>query len=185
MTPRVFLCEPSGLSAEQRLVGGRWRQRLVELGFDIDQLRVCEYQLDPWSGLLRRIDAADGVLVLGFSQLSVSSGIWRRGTDQETEVVATWTSSWLHLEAGMAIAAGVPVLVAPESNVRDGVFASDTWTGLLRGTTAETPDASVIQEWGRAVAMRSLSRVLPHRLSEFEAHAHLPEGALRRPLGAA
>lgn len=160
MTPKVFLCEPSGLSSAQRLMSDRWHERLFDLGFDVHQLRRDAYQREPWSGLLRHLDAADGVLVLGFRQLIVASGTWRRGTEQETEVSATWTSSWLHLETGMALARGIPVLVAPESEVREGVFAPDTWTGALRGTTAEAPDRGVVDEWAGAVATRSLSKVV-------------------------
>jgi len=154
MTPRIFLCEPSTLNSTQRRISDEWHERLFGLGFDVDQLRSNSYQPNPWDELLRRFDGADGVLVLGFRQLRVSSGTWRRGTEEETELAATWSSSWLHLEAGMALALGVPVLVAPESDVSEGVFASDIWMGPLRGTTAEDPDLTAVHEWARAVATR-------------------------------
>ncbi len=159
MTPKVFVCEPSGLSSAQRLVSDRWHERLFEYGFDVDQLRSDSYELDPWRGLLRRMDSADGVLVLGFGQLFVSSGTWRRGTEQETDMVGTWTSSWLQVETGMALAAGIPVLVASESGVCEGVFAPDTWIGRLRGTAAEAPDLGVVDAWAGAVATESVSQV--------------------------
>jgi hypothetical protein len=159
MTPQVFMCEPSALTSAQRLVSDRWHERLFGFGFDVDQLRSEGYQRDPWTELMRRMDTAQGVLVLGFGQLFVSGGIWRRGTEQETDLVATWTSSWLHVEAGIALAAGRPVLVARESGVREGVFASETWTGALRGTSAETPDMSIVEEWATAVAKQSALRV--------------------------
>lgn len=156
MTPTIFLCEPATLNAAQRAVSDRWHECLFELGFDVEQLRRDAYQRDPWSGLLPILSAADGVLVLGFRQLMVGSGTWRPGTDEETEVApAAWTSTWLHIETGMALATGVPVLVAAESKVCEGVFASDTWAGPLRGTSADTPDDGVIGEWAAAVAARS------------------------------
>lgn len=157
MTPRVFLCEPSGLNTAQRFVSAQWHERLFGLGFDVDRLRSEEYRGDPWSGLVRRIHAADGVVVLGFGQLFVSAGTWRRGSAQESSLVATWTSAWLQVEAGIALSVGLPVLVAPESGVCEGVFASDTWTGWLRGTVAENPDAGVVDEWANEVAARSCS----------------------------
>jgi hypothetical protein len=77
-------------------------------------------------------------------------------TDEEREVAsAAWTSSWMHVETGMALAAGVPVLVAPEAKVCEGVFAPGTWTRALRGTSADTPDLVVVNEWAAAVAKRS------------------------------
>jgi hypothetical protein len=157
--PKVFLCEPSGLSSTQRRISDEWHTRLFEFGFDVDQLRSHGYKRDPWHGLLGRMRASDGVLVLGLKQLFVSSGTWRRGTDQETEIVATWTSSWLHVETGMALAAGIPVLVASESGVCEGVFARETWTRLLRGTAAEAPDPGVVEAWAMAVVTQAVSQL--------------------------
>ena len=156
MTPKVFVCEPAVLSVAQRLVSNRWQERLVERGFNVERLRRIAYQPDPWSGLLRILSSADGVLVLGFRQLMVCSGTWRPDTDEEREVAsAAWTSSWMHVETGMALAAGVPVLVAPEAKVCEGVFAPGTWTRALRGTSADTPDLDVVNDWAAAVAERS------------------------------
>lgn len=157
MTPRVFLCEPSGLAQAQRLVSDSWHERLFGLGFDVDQLRSHEYQRDPWPQLMGRIGAAHGVLILGFSQLSVHAGTWRRGTEQEVDVVTSLTSPWLHVEAGIALASGLPVLVARESGVAEGVFASETCTGELRGTSVERPDGSILDEWAGAVLRRLAS----------------------------
>lgn len=155
MMPRVFLCEPSGLNATQRCISDQWHERLFGLGFDVDRLRSEDYESNPWSGLVGHIHQAQGVLVLGFGQLFVSAGTWRRGSEQERSLVATWTSPWLQLEAGIALGAGVPVLVARESGVCEGVFASETWTGPLRGTVADNPDEGVLEDWANAVARRA------------------------------
>jgi hypothetical protein len=152
MMPKVFLCEPSALTPAQRLLSDQWHERLFGLGFEVDQLRSDAYQLDPWAELMRRMSASQGVLVLGFTQLLVSVGNWRRGTEQEVDLLATWTSPWMHVETGMALATRLPVLVAPESGVREGVFESATWTGALHGTSLENPDARVLDEWARAIA---------------------------------
>ena len=155
MTPRVFLCEPSGLTTTQRAVSDQWHERLFGLGFDVDQLRSDEYERDPWNVLLHRIGTSDGVLVLGFAQLVASAATWRPSTDQEQQVAATWTSPWLHLEAGIALSAGLPLLVAPEPGVTEGVFACAVWTGVVRGTAVENPDVSVIADWAAELAARS------------------------------
>jgi hypothetical protein len=41
---------------------------------------------------------------------------------------------WLHLEAGMAIALGAPVLVAADVEVREGVFNPAVWHGDVYGS---------------------------------------------------
>jgi len=159
MTPTVFLCEPSGLCTWQRSLSDQWHERLFGLGVDIDQIRCGAYEQNPWIGLLHHIGSADGVLVLGFSQLLVSGGTWRGGSDEERVLDATWSSSWLHIEAGMALAIGLPVLVAPESKVSEGVFAASAWVGPLRGTSLEHPDPALIDDWAAAVAKHADSRL--------------------------
>ena len=159
MTPKVFLCEPSGLTGPQRRISDDWHERLFGLGFDVDQLRGCDYQPDPWSGLLTRIRAAHGVIMLGFRQLHVSAGTWRPGAEFESDVVGTWSSPWLQVEVGLAIAAGLPVLVVPEQGVGEGAFAPQTWTNALLGTPMAAPNDGVIDTWARSVEERFALRV--------------------------
>ena len=106
--------------------------------------------------MLERLASADGVLVLGFRQLTINSGVWRNGTREETDVSdSNWTSPWLHVETGMALATRVPVLVATETWVYEGVFAGETWTSALLGTSAEGPNADVVNAWASTVATRA------------------------------
>jgi hypothetical protein len=87
----------------------------------------------------------------------------------------------MHVETGMALAAGVPVLVAPEAKVCEGVFAPDVWTDALRGTSADTPDLDVIDEWAAAVAERSAARsVLSARATRLGATSRDTDGGLGR-----
>ena len=159
MTPRVFLCEPSGLTVSQRARSDQWHERLFGFGFDVDQLRPAEYEADLWPRLKARMDVAHGVVVLGFRQLVIGAGSWRRCTEHETDVAGTWTSPWLHTEVGLAIAAGLPLLIAPESGVEEGVFASETWTDSLCGTSIEAPDADIVAAWAGSVAARFATRI--------------------------
>ena len=159
MTPKVFLCEPSGLTLAQRLVSDRWHERLFGFGFDVDQLRSEGYAPNPWLTLRERIEASHGVIVLGFRQLCVTAGTWRADTEHETHLKGHWSSPWLHIEAGLAIGAGLPLLLAPESGVREGVFASETWTGAVRGTSLEAPAVGIVAQWARAVTAQFVTRV--------------------------
>jgi hypothetical protein len=152
MKPKVFLSQPTGLTIPQHQISERWQRHLYSQGFSVEQLLRESYRADPWHGLMRLFASCDGVLVLGFRQLAVHYGQWRRGTEEESNVTAIWTSPWLHTEAGMALAAHLPVLVAPESGVCEGVFASDTWNGPLAGTSAEAPNYYLVERWAASVA---------------------------------
>jgi hypothetical protein len=159
MTRTVFVSAPAALSAGQRSTCGHWHQRLNGLGFHVVQLGRDQYQRNPWPTLLRILDAADGMLVLGFRQLRIDAAEWRSDTKEQTEVSGTaWTSPWLHVETGIALASGLPVLVAAESGVREGVFAQEVWTGPLAGTALESPCSGVVDRWTSTIATRSLRR---------------------------
>lgn len=63
---------------------------------------------------------------------------------------------WLQIEAGMALMQGLPVLVAPERDVTEGVFEHRRWTGLLFGTEMEgEPVGEPGNAWIDAVRRRS------------------------------
>jgi hypothetical protein len=159
MVSRVFLCEPSGLTATQRLKSDEWHERLFGFGFDVDQVRQQSYAPDPWPVLRTRIECADGVIVLGFRQLFVSAGSWRPATQVGTAIRgAAWSSPWLHIEAGLAIAFGRPVLIAPEDGVTEGIFATGTWSGALSGTSMDSPNAEVLEAWACSVHTAAATR---------------------------
>ena len=151
MTPTVFFGEPSSLTPDQRAISDRWLHLLMEVGCTVDRSRRERYGPDPCRDLLVRLMAAGGVLILGLPQLYVHQATWRPDTDEQEDVVSTWTTPWLHLEVGMAVALGLPVLVAAASGVCEGVFAKDSWVGSLYGTSAEVPDPLVVDEWLAAV----------------------------------
>jgi len=159
MTPRVFLCEPSGLAEPQRLLSDAWHERLFGLGFDVDQLRERDYEADPWAGLIARMRMAHGVVVLGFRQLYVSSGTWRLGAQSQKAVAGTWSSPWLQIEVGVATAEGLPLLVVPEPGVQEGAFAPEAWGTTLYGTSMATPDDVVVDSWAGSVEQFSALRV--------------------------
>ena len=106
--------------------------------------------------MLDFVDAADGVLVLGFRQLVIDSAVWRADTAERADVTGeSWTSPWLQIETGMALAAGLPVLVAAEADVHEGVFARDTWTGQLAGTSLEAPCPAIVGRWASTITARA------------------------------
>jgi hypothetical protein len=156
MKRTVFVSEPTGLSGGQRRTSESWHQRLSGFGFDVLRLGRDEYEPDPWRIVLDFIDAADGVLVLGFRQLVIDSAVWRADTAERAAVTGeAWTSPWLQIETGMALAARLPVLVAAEAHVREGVFARDTWTGQLAGTSLEAPCQAIVDRWASTIAARA------------------------------
>jgi hypothetical protein len=172
VTPRVFVSRPAVLSREQNAHFQEWLRHLELLNFDSVTLDRDSYDVPPWDQIRSAIKRADGLLVLGFRHLHVSEGVWRPGTIESRHAALWWATPWNHIEAGLGLMAGVPVLVAHEAGVTEGVFSRDAWGGDLYGVRLEasleaasaigpssrdTSDA-VVKAWARAVKDRVSTR---------------------------
>ncbi|RMB80690.1 hypothetical protein [Streptomyces shenzhenensis] len=147
---RVFLGAPSILTPGQQTTLERWVGWLERQPFQVVRLGRDGHGDDPWHTLSRLLTQVDGIVLLGFRQLHAPDAVWRPDTGEESRSARWWTSPWLQLEAGMAVALSLPVLVAPEDDVAEGVFQPETWNGQVRGTRLSTPGTGT-GDWCDAV----------------------------------
>lgn len=150
---RVFLGAPSILTPDQQTKLGQWVAWLERQSFRVVRLGRDSHGEDPWRTLPRLLSHVDGVVLLGFRQLDARESVWRPDTEEEAPSSSWWTSPWLQLEAGMAVASTLPVLVAPEAGVEEGVFNPDVWKGQVSGTELSTPGTAT-GDWLGAVQKR-------------------------------
>lgn len=136
---RVFLGVPAVLAAGQQKRVVQWLGWLESQAVDVIRLQRDAYGRDPWSDLMSLLSRADGTILLGFRQLDARAAIWRPRSPEEADGVGWWTSPWLQLEAGMAIAVGHPVLVASENGVEEGIFKPGVWGGQVQGAPLSSP----------------------------------------------
>jgi hypothetical protein len=162
--PQVFISKPTVLTPGQESAFRNWIARLSGLGFESTALEREHYAPAPWTQLRDVLLSVDGMLVLGFRQMSVSTGHWRPGTEEAASSAGWYPSPWNQLEAGLAVMARIPVLVAPEGGISDGVFSTDVWTGVVYGLTVDhrlNPESESSRErldaWADAVRRRSAS----------------------------
>lgn len=161
MTPRVFVSRPALLTSEQDARLRQWLRFLESLDLEPFTLDRDSYGEPPWEQIRTAIGGADGLLILGFGQLHVRDGVWRPGTVESRDVADCWGTPWNQIEAGFGLMARVPVLVAHEAGVAEGVFCREAWGGDLFGVRLETADAvdtstadtsgAVVRAWARAV----------------------------------
>jgi hypothetical protein len=81
-------------------------------------------------------------------------GEWPTETDEAAAPAHWWPTPWNDLEAGLAIMASIPVLVAAEEGIQEGVFSSDTWGGNVRGCRLSAdlePIPAPVAAWAEAV----------------------------------
>jgi hypothetical protein len=162
MSPAVLVCAPSVRTLSQRELYDAWRKLIRAQGFSVNCLERTQYATDPWEQLTRLMNQADGVVVLGFRQMQIRDGLWRSETPEMSTVNAVWTSPWMHIEAGMAIASGKPVLAAPETGVCEGIFAPQNWTANVFGTPVESLRSHIVQRWAAMVRNGQPARSLAH-----------------------
>ena len=160
MTAVTLVCAPSVRSESQQVLYDEWCNFLGFHGFLVEALGRADYATDPWGQLTGLMNHVDGVVVLGFRQMEIRDGLWRSETSEIATVSAVWTSPWMHIEAGMAIASGKPVLVAPEAGVSEGVFAPQNWTANVFGVSAESPRSPAVERWASVVRKNHVSRAL-------------------------
>jgi hypothetical protein len=135
----------------------QWLGWLVDHSMFVMRVERDAYSDNPWEALPRVIASTDGVVLLGFQQRDVSNPTRRQGTDEEAPAADWRTSPWLQIEAGVATALGLPVLVAPEAGVAEGVFSNDVWQGSVEGTQLRQPGVTG-KRWLRAVHRHWVAR---------------------------
>ena len=91
-----------------------------------------------------RLRAAEGVVVFGFRHGGAAG--------------AVRASPWTQIEAGLAIAADLPVLVLAEHGVGEGVFDPTTWGERVLGhPLTDLPSADVLDPFVSAVAAQGVT----------------------------
>jgi hypothetical protein len=155
---QVFLSQPAVLTVEQQILADRIAH-LVEQGeVNVVRLRRPEYPASGSLGELRRLmSGCSGLVIVGVRQLTVADGTLRPGTPEEAQVRnVTLPTPWSQIEAGMAFALELPVLVVSDRLWNAGVFGvRDESSGLalvdLAASSTEEVDNRV-REWLRTLS---------------------------------
>jgi hypothetical protein len=160
-SPRVFVSRPSAITPPQRELEHQWLAGLSALGLAPTTVRRENYGPNPWSAIKHAVIEAHGALILGFRQTHVLSATSLPSSEEAGERAEWLPTPWNQIEAGMAITAGLPVLVVAEDGVADGVFASDTWKGEVRAApiylwaSPEPTRNPAVQAWALAIRQRT------------------------------
>jgi hypothetical protein len=156
---RVFLSQPTVLTAQQQALVDRVARLVEEGGAQVVRLRREEY---PASGSLaeirRLIGGCSAVAIVGVSQLLVRDGTLRPGTPEESVVRdASLATPWNQIEAGMAFALDLPILVVHSRLGDAGVFGIHDEASTL--TVVDVEECEDLTSLDEAVArwMRTLT----------------------------
>ena len=155
---QIFLSQPAVLTVEQQILVDRIAHLVEQGDVDVVRLRRQEYPGSGSLGELRRLmSGCSGLVIVGVRQLTVTDGTLRPGTPEEAQVRnVTLPTPWSQIEAGMAFALELPVLVVSDHLWDAGVFGvRDESSGLalvdLAASSMEEVDNRV-REWLRTLS---------------------------------
>lgn len=123
----VFVSCPTTLNIEQEQKRQVIINLLDELQLEPRALGRSDYPKDyPLKEVFVIAKHCSGGIILGFEQLSITSGIKKRGCDNEQIIKEGQTvllpTPWNHLEAGILYGLKLPLLIFKEEGIEGGVF---------------------------------------------------------------
>lgn len=124
----VFVSKPSALTEQQRLFWKGLEGRLSERGLRPRTLGVTDYpNVAPFGVVKEVLSECYGAVILGLKQIRVVQGIAKEGTKKEEVLVEHYLpTAWNHVEAGMAFALRLPLMLIREEGVSGGVFDAES-----------------------------------------------------------
>jgi hypothetical protein len=151
LQPTIFVSKPGCLNPIQGAHIEILLSKLKDSGLVPKTLERADYPQFGVIGEVRRLlSGCHGALIIGFPELRVSSGTWRPGTPDQTELKDfALPTAWVQIEAGMAAMAGLPVLVMHQDELQVGVFVAEHETGFYR--------ARIDEDWSSVISGNTFS----------------------------
>lgn len=121
----VFVSCPTILNNKQEAIRSLIFEELESLNLEPRSLGRTDYPRDfPLREVFVLGRHCSGGVIMGFSQFETSSGIIKKGTNEEKLInnAILFPSSWNQLEAGLLFALGLPLLIFREDGIEGGIF---------------------------------------------------------------
>jgi hypothetical protein len=122
---KIFLSRPTTVTHEQSGFCSGLEDRLRDAGLEPQTVGVTLFGDEaPLLTVRRLMEVCHGAVVLGLAQLHVTTGVSKPGTPDEARVRSLrLPTPWNQLEAGIAFALDLPLLIVHETDVEpDGIF---------------------------------------------------------------
>jgi hypothetical protein len=128
-------------------------------GLSVERVTSTSYgAIAPLSNVRNAMRGCVGAVILGLSQLVVSGGHWRPGTEDEALVEnLCLPTPWNQIEAGLAAGLGLPILAIRADCADSGVFN-------IAGQPPELVQFNLTQPWDLAAlrkVVKSWALALP------------------------
>jgi uncharacterized protein YjbI with pentapeptide repeats len=123
-TDRVFISRLGALDARQRLLLNSVRDIVEQSDLSLHELKRDMYDAtNVLSNLSDKISSCSAMIVFGFKSTHVIDGVFRYNTEDACTITNVFMATpWNHIEVGMAVMKGIPVLLLVDDDINDGVF---------------------------------------------------------------
>ena len=121
----IFVSKPNSLNASQSKFSNDLEEIIKTRGLQISSLGSKQYSNKaPLLGVHELMNDCEGAVIMGFKQIEVQQCIEKEGTDKESNNRKGFflPTPWNHLEAGIAFALDLPLLIIREKGVEGGIF---------------------------------------------------------------
>lgn len=151
----IFVSRPNWVPNEFEAGLGTFLLQMDNLGLVPRTLGVSDYpSKSPLDEVIEIMGDCQGAVILGYPQIEIYAGSLK-GSDINSPI--TLGTEWNHLEAGLAYAAGLPLLVVHHQTVSRGIFDRGVLNAFLHCVDLTSPNWSMqpslngaIQKWKRA-----------------------------------
>jgi uncharacterized protein YjbI with pentapeptide repeats len=151
----VFLSKPGFVDFRRAELVRFVTERATERGIRVRLMERADYASDVGSlaELRRTIACCSGAIVLGFPDIAIADGSWRAGTAEEQSLNGAFFSTpWTQIEAGMAVMAGLPILLVSAAKIHGGMFdLPETEQFIYRADPADAQSFGRFDAWCNAV----------------------------------
>jgi len=114
----IFISRPNWIATEFKQGLDKFITLLKTYELNPRTLGVNEYPTDsPLDEVIKIMNQCVGVIILGYPLLHVEKGLLKG-----TVITVDLATEWNHIEAGLAYAKGLPLLVIHHTNVSRGIF---------------------------------------------------------------
>lgn len=136
----VFFSMPGNMSINDGVIINAYREYLRQLGFDVKFYTRDTY---PHSGQLSTVKCgileSVGMVAFGTRQTFINQGVYRPGMEGEKSLSGSWLSTpWNEVEVGMAVMAGIPILLVKDDAISDGIFDDVISESYIYSISAKT-----------------------------------------------
>jgi hypothetical protein len=120
----IFVSKPTAQSSRQSEFTLKLEKILETRDFKIRSVGTSDFPNEaPLLAVQKIMSCCQGAIILGLKQLHINKGILKPNTKSERKITdIDLPTPWNHIEAAMAFALKIPILIIREENIEGGIF---------------------------------------------------------------